>query len=411
MKCSPGSPEFDMFVPAATPPRLFTLVFLTGLSVLTLNMFLPSLANMADDFDADYGLVSLSVAGYLLMTGVIQLIVGPLSDRFGRRPVLLGGMVIFLFASIGCALSENIWWFLGFRTLQSAVISGAALSRAVVRDMVSEKEAASLLGYIGTAMAIAPMVGPLFGGILDEAFGWRSSFWVFAGIGAFALWLTFVDLGETNKQPSHTFGEQFAAYPELFRSRRFWGYSFCMAFSVGGFYAFLAGAPLVAAAQFNMSTGVLGAVIGSITVGFFFGNLIAGRFARHVALSTMMIIGRLTACIGLGVGLIFVLSGTITIWTVFGATIFVGMGNGLTIPSASAGAMSVRPQLAGSASGLSGALMVAGGALLTWLVGSVLTQSNAAPAMMSIMWLTSFCGLLAALYVRWVDGRESVVAT
>ena len=142
---------------ATSPPRIFTLVLLTALSVLSLNMFVPSLSNMAEDFHTDYALVNLSIAGYLAITAVLQLIMGPLSDRYGRRPVLLTGLAIFALASLGCAQASNIWVFLGFRILQGAIISGSALSQAVVRDMVPAREAASLMGYIAMAMAVAPM--------------------------------------------------------------------------------------------------------------------------------------------------------------------------------------------------------------------------------------------------------------
>ena len=209
---------------ATSPPRIVTLILLTGLSVLSLNMFLPSLSNMAAEFQVDYSLISLSIAGYLAITAVLQVIMGPLSDRYGRRPVLLVGLVIFTLASLVCALTTSIWVFLAFRVLQGAVISGWALSLAVIRDMAPPKEAASLIGYVSMAMAVAPMLGPMLGGALDEVFGWRASFVVFTGFGAAALGLCWVDLGETNKTPSATFAEQFRTYPELFRSRRYWGY-------------------------------------------------------------------------------------------------------------------------------------------------------------------------------------------
>ena len=196
-----------MIYSATSPPKMLTLVLLTALSVLSLNMFLPSLSNMAQDFQTDYALVNLSIAGYLAITAVLQLIMGPLSDRYGRRPVLLAGLAIFVLASLGCALATDIWIFLGFRILQGAIISGAALSSAVVRDMVPAREAASLMGYIAMAMAIAPMLGPMFGGALDQLFGWRASFWAFVGLGAAVLVLCWVDLGETNNAPSDTFAK------------------------------------------------------------------------------------------------------------------------------------------------------------------------------------------------------------
>ena len=128
---------------STTPPRFVTLVLLCGLSILALNMFLPSLAHIAAEFEADYAIVNLSLAGYAAVTAVLQLLMGPLSDRYGRRPVILAGLVIFCLASLGCLLSENVWVFLFFRMLQGAIVAGYAVSLAVVRDTTDAGEAAS----------------------------------------------------------------------------------------------------------------------------------------------------------------------------------------------------------------------------------------------------------------------------
>ncbi len=387
---------------------MFTLILFTGLSVLSLNMFLPSLSNMAADFQADYSLVSLSIAGYLAITAVLQLIMGPLSDRFGRRPVLLVALVIFTLASLVCALATSIWVFLAFRVLQGAIISGWALSLAVIRDTAPPQEAASKIGYVTMAMAVAPMLGPMFGGALDELFGWRASFVVFTGLGVAALGLCWVDLGETNKTPSETFAKQFQAYPELFRSRRYWGYALCMAFSTGAFYSFLAGAPLVAVTMLGLSPAALGFYMGTITAGFALGSFLSGRWAKRFPLTTMMISGRIVACAGLMVGLALFLTGFVNEISMFGATMCVGLGNGLTMPSCNAGAVSMRPRLAGSASGLAGALTVGGGAVLTSMTGAIVTEENGAYALLGMMLFASLMALAAALHVLRIDRREGL---
>jgi Bcr/CflA subfamily drug resistance transporter len=399
-----------MLSAAGSPPRFFTLVLLSALSVLSLNMFLPSLSNIAAAFRADYGLVNLSIAGYAAMTAVLQLIMGPLSDRFGRRPVLLAGLAIFVVASLGCLLATNIWIFLLLRMLQGVIICGWVVSNAVVRDMVPARAAASLMGYLAMAWAVAPMLGPMFGGLLDELFGWRASFLAFVGFGVAILGLCWVDLGETNKSPAVTFGKQFRTYPELFRSRRFWGYALTMGFSTGAFYAFLGGAPLVAGTVLAISPAMLGFYMGTITAGFVLGSFLSGRYAKRYPLTTMMIAGRVVACAGLTVGLVLVLSGIVTVISLFGATVFVGLGNGLTMPSSSAGAMSVRPGLAGSASGLSGALTVGGGAVLSSITGAILTERNGAYAMLGVMLFSSLMALVATLYVRRIDRLEGRVS-
>ncbi len=398
-----------MFAPATTPPRLVTLVILTSVSVLSLNMFLPSLPGMARDLQADYATVSLSVSGYLAVTALLQIVMGPLSDRYGRRPLLLAGAALFAVASVICATAQSIELFLAGRVLQGAIISGAALSSAVIRDMTDERGAASLMGYVSMAMAVAPMTAPMIGGVLEQMFGWRANFWLFSGLGALVLWLVWADLGETNASGAPSLGQQMRSYPELLGSRRFWGYAICAMFSVGGFYAFIAGAPLVATAVFQISPAWLGAGIGSITAGFFCGSYLSGRLGARVPVIRLVLAGRLVALTAMSLALTVLLAGQFSVWSFFGAAVSFGFGNGLTVPGARVGAMSVRPRLAGSASGLSGAMVVAGGAVLTQLSAMVATPETAALTVTLLMLVCALGGLLAALYVLWVDRQEGVL--
>jgi len=397
-----------MFSAASAPPKLFTLVLLSGLSVVSLNMFLPSLSNIAAEFQTSYRLLaSVSIAGYAAMTTVLQLLIGPLSDRVGRRPVVLVSLVIFVVASLGCLLALDVWAFLLFRTMQAAIVSGFALSRVIIRDTEPAQKAASLMGYLSIAWAIAPMLAPMLGGAFDQLFGWRANFWAFLGFGAAVSVLCWLDLGETNKNPSETFTKQFKAFPSLFRSRRFWGYSLCMAFSMGALYAFLAAAPLVATTVFQMSPATLGFYMGSTAAGFILGSFVSGRFAALYPLTTMMVAGRVVACAGLAAGLSLLLAGVVHEVSLFGSCVFLGFGNGVSMPSSNAGAMSVRPELIGSAAGLSGALTGAGGALMSGITGTILNEANAAFVLLGMMLLSSTMALLAALFVLWLDRREA----
>lgn len=397
-----------MFSAASAPPKLFTLVLLSGLSVVSLNMFLPSLSNIAAEFQTSYRLLaSVSIAGYAAMTTVLQLLIGPLSDRVGRRPVVLVSLVIFVVASLGCLLALDVWAFLLFRTMQAAIVSGFALSRVIIRDTEPAQKAASLMGYLSIAWAIAPMLAPMLGGAFDQLFGWRANFWAFLGFGAAVLVLCCLDLGETNKNPSETFTKQFKAFPSLFRSRRLWGHSLCMAFSMGALYAFLAAAPLVATTVFQMSPATLGFYMGSTAAGFILGSFVSGRFAAFYPLTTMMVAGRVVACAGLAAGLSLLLAGVVHEVSLFGSCVFLGFGNGVSMPSSNAGAMSVRPELIGSAAGLSGALTGAGGALMSGITGTILNEANAAFVLLGMMLLSSTMALLAALFVLWLDRREA----
>ena len=395
---------------ATTPPHIATLVMLTGTSVLTMNMFLPSLGHMAEYFQVEYGVMSLAIGGYLAMTALTQIVVGPISDRYGRRPVVLVGMAVFFAASMICALTTSFQWFLVGRMMQSATATGMALSRAAIRDQYDERESASKLAVISTLMAVAPMMGPMLGGFLDSVFGWRANFFVYAAGGAFLFVLCWVDAGETHHNRSASFGAQFREYPELLRSRRFWGYAFCAAFSVSTFHIFVTAAPLIAPVAFGMGTAELGMWMGSITLGFMIGTAISSRVSRNHPLSTMMIWGRSVATVGIAVPMVIMAAGYVSVPVFFGAMILSGVGNGLTSPNASAGAVSVRPHLAGSASGLSAALIVGMGAVTTTLTGAFVTEENGILLTPFLMVCACLLGLAAALYVRHVNRVEAAAA-
>jgi len=380
-------------------PHLTTLILLTALAVLSLNLFLPSLPEMASEFGVDYSVMNLAVSGFMLVSAALQLVLGPLSDRFGRRPVLLGALGVFTLASVGCAWADDIRVFLAFRLLQGGIISGAVLSRAVIRDMAPEQEAVRLIGHVAMVMAVAPMLGPTLGGALDIAFGWRSGFVALAVVGA-ALWgLCWVDLGETNVNSSGTFAAQFSAYPALAGSTVFWAYTICLTFSVGAFYAFLGGGPLVAVGVFDLSPVALGVGMGSITGGFMVGSFLSGRLSRICPAIMIMILGRGVACVALVAGLLWCLIVGHSVLAFFVPVVGVGIGNGLTLPTATAGVMSVNPRLAGSATGLSGALMVAGGAAFASLAAAALPPQGSVIVLFVIMLGVSAIGLLAGVVV------------
>ncbi len=383
-----------------TPPHLITLIFLAGFSPLSLNLFAPSLANIADDLNTDYAMVSFAISGYLAITAIIQLIIGPLSDRIGRRPVLLAAFTLFVVASIMCATAENVWTFLIFRMLQGGVTAGFTLSMAIVRDTRSERKAASLIGYISMSMAVAPMLGPMLGGLLDTAFGWRANFYFYSIAGFVILALCWFDLGETHPRSPAKPDEPRESAFVLLREPMFWACALCGAFSTGGFYIFVTGAPLVAQTTFGVSTAELGFYIGTITAGFMLGGFLSGQLAHRFRLTTMMVAGRIITFGGLTIGLAMLLLGFQSPAFFFGSTIFIGLGNGISMPSSNTAAMSVRPKLAGTAAGLNSAFIVALGAVLTTLTGAILPPDGAAPVLLLLLLSVSAAGVLAALWAR-----------
>jgi MFS transporter, DHA1 family, multidrug resistance protein len=380
-----------------TPPHVVTLVVLAGISALNMNMVLPSLPSLAAHYDAEYGVVALAVSAYLGLTAVLQLVLGPLSDRYGRRPVILGCFAVFLVATAGCIVAPSVESFLAFRLMQSAIVAGIALSRAIVRDMVPTEQAASLIGYVTMGMSLMPMIGPVIGGFLDEAFGWQAVFGFTLVVGLATLAVVWFDLGETNLTPSASFAAQFRTYPELFRSRRFWGYSASVAFASGTFFAFLGGGPWVASEILGMSPAALGIHFAFIALGYMVGNFFSGRYAARVGLQAMMLIGGIVTTAGVLLALVLFTWGAATPNSFFGAMMLVGLGNGLVLPSANAGMVSVRPELAGSASGIGGALQIGSGALLAALAGAVLSPATGAWPLLAIMLASALLGVLSTL--------------
>lgn len=386
-------------MPQRPQPSLVTLILLTGLSVLALNMFLPSLARMADDFGVSYALAALSVSGFLVISALLQIIMGPLSDMYGRRPIMLGGLVIFTLASAGCLLAQDIRLFLFFRVLQAAMVTGMVLSRAVVRDIAPREEAARLLGQIGMVMALAPLLGPVFGGFLDEVFGWRANFVAFTVMGAVMFWVVWTRFGETNQELSESFGAHFRQYPALVSDRLFWAYSICLVFSIAAFYGFLGGAALVGEELFGLTPSQVGMGLGSISGGFMLGNFLTGRLSGRIPVIRLMLWGRSLATLGpLVAGGLMVL-GLFHPAVLFGGAVFVGLGNGLTLPGANAGVMSINPRLAGAASGLSGAMTVLGGAIATSLTGTYAVGQAGGYVLLGFLSLSSLVGLAATLWI------------
>jgi len=386
------------FLDRATPPHIFTLIVLTGLGALSMNIFLPSLPGMTTYFQTDYRLMQLSVALYLGVNAVLQVFIGPISDRYGRRPILLGAIAIFLLATVGCIFAPTAEVFLAFRMVQAVIVAGLVLGRAVVRDMYPQDQAASQIGYVTMGMAVVPMIGPAFGGVLDQAFGWQANFWLLILLGLCVLALTFRDLGETATSTSTSFRAQFAEYPELLSSRRFWGYCLSAAFASGAFFAYLGGAPYVGSEVFGMAPATLGLFFGAPALGYFFGNGISGKFSVRLGINRMILIGALVSMGGLGASLVLFLIGFKTPYVFFGFMTFVGLGNGMVLPNATSGMLSVRPHLAGTASGLGGAIMIGGGAALSALAGSLLTGGNGAFPLIWIMFTTAVLGVAAIVY-------------
>lgn len=393
------------FLDRTTPPHILTLVLITGISALNMSIFLPSLAAMTDYFQTNYAIMQIALSGYLASTALLQVFIGPISDRFGRRKLVLGALAIFIVASFGAMMATTIEVFLFFRIMQAAVATSIALGRAIVRDMVPQDEAASMIGYVTMGMALVPMVGPMIGGALEQAFGWQSTFLFLtvAGMATFAL--VYVDLGETVQGKGVGFREQFRTYPELLRSPRFWGYVLCAAFASGAFFALLGGSSFVAVEIFGLSPIWSGISLGAPAIGYAAGNYFSGRFSVQLGINRMAMIGTLITIAGLGASFLLTLGGVNHPLSFFGFCTLLGLGNGITLPNVLAGSVSVRPHLAGTASGLGGAIMIGGGAALSQFAGGILTVETGTLPLQAVMLGTVVLSFFAIAFVSWRSRR------
>lgn len=394
-----------VFLDRSTPPHIATLVLICGVAALSINMFLPSLAAMALYFETDYAVMQFAVSGYLATTAILQLVIGPLSDLFGRRPVLLCGLAIMVVATIICALAPNITIFMIGRMLQAVISSAFVLSRAIVRDMVPAEQAASMIGYVTMGMSVVPMVGPTIGGFINEFASWQANFLLLAVCSMAAFALIFFDLGETNHQKSASFSAQFRAWPQLLRSTRFWGYALTSTFSSGLFFSFLGGAPFVGSVLYGLTPATLGMQFFFMAGGYMFGNFISGRYSHRFGITKMMLAGNAIATVGILVAFLLTYLKLDTHYEFFLPLALIGIGNGVTLPSTNAGMVNVQPHLAGSASGLGGALTIGGGAGLAVLASSLLSKEAGTSPLLIVMLLNGLLALVASAYTGVQERR------
>ncbi|QQA41327.1 multidrug effflux MFS transporter [Pelagovum pacificum] len=387
------------FFDRTTPPHISTLILIAGLAALNMSVFLPSLSGMADYFAVDYAVMQLAVSLYLATTAVLQLVIGPLSDRFGRRPVMVGAILIFLVATLGCLFAPTAVTFLAFRMVQGAIVTGIVLARAIVRDMVPADQAASMLGYVTMGMALIPMIGPVLGGVLDQFYGWQAVYVFLFLAGCVVLVQVIADQGETVSGTGIGFREQARTWPELLASQRFWGYTATMAFASGAFFAFLGGSSFVAEDIFGLSSLGTGIALGAPAIGYVIGNGLSGRYSTKVGVNRMVLAGTGIASAGMGTSLLLALIGVNSAVAFFAFCTTLGLGNGMTLPNATAGQLSVRPHLAGTASGLGGAIMIGGGAVLSALAGVMLSTETGPLPLQALMFAVSVLSMVSILSV------------
>ena len=388
------------FLDRTSPPHIFTLILLASISALTMNIFLPSLPNIASSLGSSTSILGLSVGIYLASSALLQLIIGPFSDQFGRRPLILWSLIIFCVSTLATVFVTNTAQFLILRIFQAISASCMVLARAIVRDTTeSVEQAGSQIAYVTMGMAFVPMIGPAIGGLLDYQYGWTASFWILCLLGSMIFLISYFDVGETLPENSQGFLEQIRTYPSLLRSKRFWAYCLSSAFVSGAFFSYLGGAPFVGNEVFGLSPKDLGIWFGAPAVGYILGNFLSGRFSTKIGLDKMIFFGVIIALTGVSISFMISYLGFGSILSFFGLMSLVGLGNGMSIPNATAAMMSVNPNLAGTAAGLGSAIMIGGGAGLSAIANFILKPGGSELPLIILMWLSVFSGLCAVNYV------------
>jgi DHA1 family bicyclomycin/chloramphenicol resistance-like MFS transporter len=385
-------------------PPVILLVAISAIGPLALNIFVPSIPGLASAFQASHGTVQLTLTLYLVGVAVGQLLYGPLSDRFGRRPLLLGGLALFLVASLLCAFATSIGWLILGRVFQAVGgCSGLVLGRAIVRDVYGRDRAASVLAYVTMGMAVAPMVAPAIGGQLDVWMGWRASFLLLLVLGAATLAWSALSLGETHhdRRPLPGAAGMALGFARLLGRRAFLGYALNTAFTSAVFFGFLAGAPRLMTDVLHEPPSTYGALFILVSAGYIVGNFVAGRLSVAVGTERMVLAGSLVSAAGAALMIAWLLGPGLGPLALFVPMTLVGIGNGIGMPNAIAAAVSVDPQAAGTASGLLGFLQMGVGALATVLVGAI----GGDGALPMALVLAAFA--LLTLSAWWVGSRAA----
>jgi DHA1 family bicyclomycin/chloramphenicol resistance-like MFS transporter len=357
---------------------LMLLVVMTGIAPISLYMLVPALPVLAKTFDSSISLAQMTVSMYMVGIACSQLIMGPLSDKFGRRPVLLGGVSLMVVASVACVFAESLPQLIAARFFQAlGGASGMVISRAIVRDLYARDQISARLSLVIAVMMIAQMLSPLTGGLLEIAFSWRAIFCLITAASlAIVIAIAFL-LPETRRVRATGNGFR-GDVGTLFTDRAFLGYLLCQVLASQIIFAFAGGGPYIVVNQMGRNSAEYGAWFATTGFAYLIGNVFCVRFAPRHSLERLIWFGLALQLAGSALNLVWSFTGINQMpqW-LFGTQMIVMVANAFVMSNAVAGAISVRPEAAGTASGAMGFLQQGVGALVSqlgaWLGGHFMT--------------------------------------
>ncbi|WP_245881189.1 multidrug effflux MFS transporter [Thalassospira marina] len=353
----------------AAPLWLLALVTFSG--TLAMHIFVPALPLAATGLNAAPGAMQLTISIYILGLAVGQLLYGPISDRFGRRPTLMFGLSLYTIAGVGAVLAPEVNWLIAARLFQAlGGCAGLVLGRAIVRDTCVPTEATRRLALMNLMVTLGPGFAPLLGGLMAGELGWRSVLVFLCVLGVVNIVLTWRLLPETGGNAVASSGLAVVRnYFSLLRSPSFLGYAIGGGCATTAMYAFIGAAPFIFVHQLNRPTEEVGPYLAVLILGVWFGSLLAGRLIRHVPLRRLLVVANLVSAASAFGLLAVVLSGHLSVFAAVGLMFLFTLGAGTASPAALTEAISVNPQVIGSASGLYGSAQMAIGAICTALAG------------------------------------------
>ena len=369
--------------------RLFIvgLVATTSVGPMAMQLFVPSLPFMARDLAAPIDVAQLALSLSMAAIALANLVYGPLSDRFGRRPILLVGLVLFLIGTAIAAMASSIEMLVLGRIIQAGgSASGMVISRAMVRDVYGAEKAASMIAYLTVAMLAAPYVALIVGGALTDNVGWRASLWLAFVVGAMVTIIAFRIVRETHYENRMPLAPINLArnYTALFGSLEFTGYVLHTSFAAGTFFAFMAAAPYLMVDVLGRPALEFSLWFALLTFTFMGANLAAGRISARIGLDRMVLLGSLLSLSGGVLFLVILTLFGLTPLTLFLPNALVGAGQGISMPNAQAGAINLSPKMAGTASGLLAFATMGMGAAFSQIVGE-LADGTAVPLAWTVL--------------------------
>jgi MFS transporter, DHA1 family, multidrug resistance protein len=365
---------------ATTRSMLLLLVAMTGVAPISLYMLVPALPRLATSFASDISIAQMTVSLYMVGIACSQILMGPLSDRYGRRPVLLAGLGLMVMASAACIFAETLPQLIAARFFQAlGGASGMVVSRAIIRDLYSRERIASMISLVIAVMMIAQMLSPLTGGLLETAFGWRAIFYVITAASlavAVGIALLLPETRRARLEPSGFRGD----VGSLLTSRAFIGYVLCQVLASQIIFTFAGGGPYIVVTHMGRTGAEYGAWFATTGFAYLVGNLFCVRFSPRYRLEKLIWFGLALQLLGSLLNLIWGLTGlNQTPSWLFGTQMLIMFANAFVMSNSAAGAISVRPEAAGTASGAMGFLQMGLGSFLSQF-GAYLGGHFATPA-------------------------------